>query len=245
MNIIDIIICLILGLCVVAGMYKGFLSSGLSIFAFAGSWFASFKLYKRVTDFIAGNTAIMESLRSVLDAEEMFQTGSLAAMKVADLSDVQINQAASEINIPLIGDMFRNNLVNRVFANTDISTVTDYLTETLLVSFLNVFSFLLVFVAVYFVATLVVNLLNNVFRFPQLKHLDWLLGGLLGAVRGVAILLLIFAVLPAALSTLESMGLKNIQEIMDGAQLAKYLGWSRDPALQQNLLSSFIGTIMK
>ena len=238
MNIMDILIIAVLGLCVVAGMYKGFLSSLLSTLAFAGSWFAAFRFYDRLVAFVSGNNAIMESLRSVLDAEEMFKTGSLAAMRVADATDAQLAQAASEINIPLIGDMFRNNLVGRVFSNLNLDTVSDYLTETLLSAFLHVAAFIVVFVAAYFVATLIVNLLNSVFRFPQLKHLDWLLGGAFGAVRGVVILLLVFAVLPAAFTTLENLGVKSVQALIAESRFAHYF-------TETDIVSNFISTVMK
>ncbi len=238
MNILDILILVVLGLSVVAGMYKGFLSSALSTLAFCGSWFAAFKFYDRVAAFVSGNNAIMESLRSVLDAEEMFSTSALATMKVAEATDAQLAQAASEINIPLIGDMFRNNLVGRVFSNLNLSTVTEYLTETLLNAFLNVAAFILVFIAAYFVATLIVNLLNSVFRFPQLRHLDWLLGGVLGAVRGIVILMLVFAVLPSVLNTLEKLGVTTVQALVDESQFAPYFQ-------KYDLLSAFMGTVMR
>ena len=41
------------------------------------------------------------------------------------------------------------------------------------------------FIALYFLATLLVNLLNHVLRFPVLRRIDWLLGGVLGLGRGL------------------------------------------------------------
>lgn len=238
MNIVDIVILGVMGLCLVAGMYKGFLSSGLSLCAFVGSWFASLKLYPKVVAFVSGNTAIMDSLRSILDSEEMFQTGSMYAMKVAQATNEQLGQAASEIHIPLINDMFRDNLMGRVFESVDLSTVGDYLTETLLMSFLNILAFVLVFIAAYVVGTLLVNLFAAVFRFPQLRHLDGLLGGLIGLVRGFVILSLVFAVLPALASTLQSLGVKGIQEMVDSSRFSHYF-------LNLDLLSTFVRNIMK
>ena len=55
-------------------------------------------------------------------------------------------------------------------------------------------AFILCFLALYFLATLLVNLLNSVLRFPLLRKIDWLLGGLLGLGRGLVIAALILSV---------------------------------------------------
>jgi len=41
-----------------------------------------------------------------------------------------------------------------------------------------------------------------VFRFPILPHLDWLLGGAFGLVRGAVIVALVFSLVPMAVSML-------------------------------------------
>ena len=41
MNVIDIVILAIFGICLVSGMYKGFIASGLTVLGFIVAWFAA------------------------------------------------------------------------------------------------------------------------------------------------------------------------------------------------------------
>ena len=82
------------------------------------------------------------------------------------------------------------------------TNVGDYVNQTILSVSINVLCFLLCFVVCFVVATIVVNLLRAVFRYPVLKHLDWLAGGVFGLMLGVVLCFAIFTVLPL----LESVG---------------------------------------
>ena len=63
----------------------------------------------------------------------------------------------------------------------------------------SVLAFVLCFLALYFLATLLVNLFNHVLRFPVLRRIDWLLGGLFGLGRGLVIAALILSVVEPVL----------------------------------------------
>ena len=45
MNVIDILFILVLGYSLLAGMYKGFVASGLSLLGFVASWFGAYFSY--------------------------------------------------------------------------------------------------------------------------------------------------------------------------------------------------------
>ena len=68
---------------------------------------------------------------------------------------------------------------------------------------------------------LLVNMLNNVFRFPALRHLDWILGGAFGLIRGVIIVMLIFAVVPTISSALSSMKITMLSDLIDASRIGK------------------------
>ena len=61
-------------------------------------------------------------------------------------------------------------------------------------------AFIVCFIALYFLATLLVNLLNHVLRFPVLRRIDWLLGGVLGLGRGLVVAALILSVVEPVLT---------------------------------------------
>ena len=119
-----------------------------------------------------------------------------------------------------------------------MSTMSDYLTQTLLTSVLNVVSFIVMFAVIYAAVLLLVNLLNNVFRFPLLRHLDWLFGGVFGLFRGLVIVMLIFAVMPTITSALESMDVKLLTDVIRESQLAVMVQ-------ENNLISGVLNTLVK
>ena len=117
--------------------------------------------------------------------------------------------------------LFKTNVGNQLFKDIpNVSTVADYLGHTIWVSAINVLAFILIFVVCYVVVLLVVNLLNNVFRFPLLKHLDWLLGGLFGLARVVIVVMLLLDVAPLILSMLP---FKEVQSLLEASTLAQRL----------------------
>ncbi len=215
MNIIDIIILIILAISLASGLYKGFITSTLSLIGFCGSWIASLSVYQYVVNAVRSNEGIMNFLGSITGAVDLFKTQGLANMQVASATAADIDQAMDEIGIPLINNLFKNNVTEKVFANAGKFTMNEYLSETLLSAALNIVAFILTFVVIYIAALLVVNLLNNVFRFPQLRHFDAILGGIFGLLRGVVIVMLVFAVIPTISSALASMDISLLNDLID------------------------------
>ena len=219
MNIVDIIILAILGLSLVSGMYKGFITSTLALLGFVGAWVASLASYQYLVHAVMANEGLMKFFSSLVGAVDLFKTTALANLQVAAATAADIEQAVGEVGIPLISDLFRNNVTGQVFANEGLSTMSEYLSQTLLNTALNIICFILMFVVIYVLVLLIVNMLNNVFRFPALRHLDWILGGLFGLVRGLVIVMLIFAVLPTISSALSSMNISLLTDLVNQSRI--------------------------
>lgn len=233
MNIIDIIILAILGLSLVSGMYKGFITSTLALVGFCGAWIGATATYQYLVQAINANESLIGFFRSVVGAVDL--NLSNAAAKVATATSDVIDKAVQEVNLPLISDVFKSNLQNKVFENQQgISTISDYLTETLLSTALNVICFVLMFVVIYIAVLLIVNLLNNVFRFPVLRHFDWLLGGVFGLIRGLVIVMLIFSVVPTIATALDNMKITGLTELIAQSKIG---------SIFQN--SNFVTNILK
>ena len=223
MNIIDLIIIAILAYSLVSGMHKGFITSTLALVGFCAAWIGAFATHQYLVAAIMQNEGLSGFLRSMVSAADLFKTPSLADMEVALASAADIDLAVSEVGIPLISDLFRSNVTNQVFANANLELMSEYLTETLLSSVLNIFAFIVMFALIYAAVLLVVNMLNNVFRFPELRHIDWILGGAFGLVRGVVIVMLIFAVVPTINSALESMEISLLADMMAESRLGMFV----------------------
>ena len=237
MNIVDIIILAILGLSLFSGMYKGFITSTLALVGFCGAWIASLASYQYLVKAVTANESLMKFFTGLVGSLDIFKTTSLANMPVANATAANIDQAVSEISIPLIDKLFRNNVVGQIFANEGLSTMNDYLTQTLMTTALNIICFLLMFIVIYAAVLLIVNLLNNVFRFPALRHLDWLLGGVFGLVRGLVIVMLIFAVVPTIASALSSMKITLLTDLINESRIGKIF---QESNLVANTLQSIL-----
>lgn len=223
MNIVDVILYAILLLSVVSGMYKGFIASGLATVGFGAAWYGAMNLFPKLSAMVLGNQSIMNALDYYLDIGSFFKTGSLAAATVDQAlsgGNALLNQAIQELNLPsLIETAFQNNVAGRKFSELGLTTLSGYLGQTIWMAVINVASFLILFAICYVVVLLVVNLLNNVFRFPLLKHLDWLLGGAFGLVRGAFVVALLLGVAPLLLSMVP---LKAVTDLLSTSQLAGF-----------------------
>lgn len=237
MNIVDIVALVILAFSLFSGMYKGFITSTLALLGFCGAWIASLATYQYLVAAVTANEGLMKVLSGLTSAVDLFKTNALANLQVAAASTADIEQAAGEIGIPVINELFKKNVVGKVFANSGLSTMGEYLSETLLDTVLNVMAFVLMFVVIYAAILLVVNMLNNVFRFPALRHLDWLLGGLFGLVRGAVIVMLIFAIVPTVSSALESMNISLLTDLVNESTIGSFF---KNSNLVSNTLQSIL-----
>ncbi len=237
MNIVDIVALVILAFSLFSGMYKGFITSTLALLGFCGAWIASLASYQYLVAAVTANEGLMKVLSGLTSAVDLFKTNTLANLQVAAASSADIDQAVNEIGIPVINELFKKNVVGKVFANSGLNTMSEYLSQTLLDTILNVMAFVLMFIVIYAAILLIVNMLNNVFRFPALRHLDWLLGGLFGLVRGAVIVMLIFAVVPTVSSALESMNISLLSDLVNESTIGSFF---QNSNLVSNTLQSIL-----
>lgn len=234
MNIVDILILGILAVSVIAGMYRGFLASGLHTAGFIGAWFVAKATYADLSTAILSNRSLMGVLSNYLEAENFFPNLQVANMSVADaLSSGQMEAIAQSVGdgIPFIAEAFLNNVQSFAFSNLGINTLADYLDQTVWVGLFNVLSFLAIFALSYAVIVLVVNLFNHVFSFPALRWFDRLLGGAFGLVRGVVVALLAVILAPMVLEMFapdllaELIADSQLYEYFTGIDLLKIQAW--------------------
>lgn len=207
MNILDILVLAVLAFSMFAGMYKGFVVSGLATAGFVGSWFGARMLYERIANLALSNTTLMAVLNQYLEPESFFSGSAQASMTVAEVvsgGEAAIQSAVSTVSgkISVIASAFEANIRNQAFAKLNITTLADYLDQTIWQSVFNVLAFILAFAVIYAVVMLVVNLLDRVVRFPVLRMFDWLLGGLFGLVRGMVVAVLLLCLIPSIVSVI-------------------------------------------
>ncbi len=204
MNIINIILLAILLISFISGMQKGLLASLLATIGFVAAWLIASSLCGTLANHFM-NSGFKDALSGLDPFREL-------VAKLGDNANAVCNGAASTLNgicetlteasVPkAVVDAFRSNAASPAFAAL---TISECLTQTIWQSTFNVVSFAIVFAIAYAALLLVVNLINNMFRLPKLRGVDGLLGGILGLVRGYAVLCLIAAVIPMVYTALDS-----------------------------------------
>ena len=205
MNIVDIIIIAIFVYCLLAGMHKGTIASGLSLFGFAGAWFGAQALYQGIAHLALSNTTLMAVLNQYLEPESFFSDHGIAVSAVTDIisgGENSITAAVASVgeNWKFLADAFSANIRNQAFANIGITTMADYFNQTLWIAVFNVASFIAAFAALYIIINLIVSMLDHVIAFPVLRSFDWLVGGVFGILRATVVIVLVLNVLPALTS---------------------------------------------
>lgn len=202
MNMIDIILIAILGVSVLSGLQKGFLTSLLATFALVGAWFAARAVYPTLSQqFLASE--FMQWLEANINFEGFLTGLGEYAGKYVEAASASMNTIVETLTQNKVPEAFIASFKANTAAFPTL-TVSEYFVEIAWQAIFNVISFALIFAIAYAVLLLVVNLFNNVFRVPKLRGVDALLGGVLGAVRGYAVVCLVCAIIPMVFTALDS-----------------------------------------
>ena len=211
MNVVDIVILAILGLSVLVGLYRGFISSVASMGGCLLSLGLSFWLSPMLAKAIQNNPDILRTLASYTDAATKLGDQSLAASNVATLTENGISEIINRVGLPApLSTLLQNNLQNQVFgAAADVGT---YISQTIIGAILNVICFIVCFLVLMLVIHLVINFLKVVFKFPVLKQLNSIAGGAFGLIRGALLCFVAFALLPLIQTLLPVKDINNLVE---------------------------------
>ena len=185
----------ILGLSVLVGLYRGFISSVASMGGCLLSLGLSFWLSPKVAALVQNNPDMLKTLVSYTDAATKIGDQTLASTSVTSLTPNTIADILSKVNLPApLSTLLQSNLENKVFGTA--ADVGSYVSQTIVGAILNVICFILCFVVLLIVLHFVLNFLKVVFRFPVLKQLNSIAGGALGLLRGALLCFVAFALLP-------------------------------------------------
>lgn len=197
MNIIDIVILVIVGASVIYGFYRGFVQTILSVACCLLSVLLAFAFGPKLAQAVSGYPGVSSTLATYTDAVARVGDYELATTPVDQLSDGVISQVLSSVTLPApIASVLESNLKGQVFVGTGLSTVNDYVSNTVVAVAINAICFIVCFVVSYLVLSIVVSLIQHVFQLPLLKQLDWLAGGIFGLARGGLIVYVLFLLVP-------------------------------------------------
>lgn len=217
MNIIDIILLAILAISFISGMQKGFLTSLLATFGFVAAWVLASSVHMTLSSQFMSSQLLKWLNANVSFDSFLANLGSVGQEYCRDIigSVKAISQELSSQNMPAaIVNAFEANI-----AAFPTLTVSEYLSTTVFQAAFNIVSFVIAFALSYAVIILIVNLLNNMFRMPKLRGVDGILGGVLGAVRGYAIICLVVSIIPMVFTALSS---DVIEALLEGSKVGDF-----------------------
>ena len=218
MNLVDIVIIAILGLSVLVGLYRGFISSVASIGGTLLSLGLSFWLSPTLVNWVQANPDLIRSLMSYTDAQSRLGDLNLSLTQVNTLSADGITRILEKVKLPYpLNTLLQTNLEKQVFAPSGLTQVGDYVSQTIVGAILHVICFIVCFIAIMLVFHIVLNFLKVVFRFPVLKQMNAVVGGIFGLVRGIILCFIAFALLPLIQTVVP---IDGISEMVEASALA-------------------------
>ncbi|NLB90078.1 MAG: CvpA family protein [Clostridiales bacterium] len=197
LNIVDFALLAILGISIIWGLYRGFIQSLLNTGASLLSLVGSFFLYPAIANTIQKSEDLVLKVIYYTDASSRIGDLELSTTKINELtaSGLETVMQNADLSAPFDG-ILSHNITNQVYAATGASTVADYVSQTIVSAAINILCFFLCFVVLYLIFSIIINMLRVVFRFPLLKKFDWLLGAVLGIVRGIVFCYIAFTLIP-------------------------------------------------
>ena len=217
-NGVDIAILVMIGISVIFGVYRGFLQTVLSVAAVIVSLFVAMSFGPRLSAVIQGQTTFAEALANYTDAVSRVGDVDLAKTEVDGASPSLIERVINAAGLPPeIASYLRSNLQTLAYRNQGKTTVNDYVRTTLVSAAVDVISYVLCFFASSLIFSLLISLLKHVCKFPPLRTMDGLAGGLFGLVRGVLIVYVLFLLLPVAETIVPDQG---VQKLLADSRLA-------------------------
>jgi len=214
MNIIDILILVVLGVSVIFGMYRGFISGVLSVAALIGAAALSFMMSGDLSAWLKGNQTLVDTLMYYTDAGSRVSNLDLSLLSVAQVNESALAQILKSANLPAA---FESAFLSEIASANGGMTIAKLLSQTIVNVSISILSFLICFFVCYLAASFVIHLVQYVFELPVLRHLDSLIGGVFGLVRGVLLLFILFALVPIVLAIAP---VPMIEEMVAASRLA-------------------------
>ena len=199
MNYIDIAILAVIGISTLLGMYNGFTVSLLNIASYFCSWIGSLILYPAVSKFIINRYP--DFLEKVIYYTEGASNIPMddRFISVASVGQEKISQIVNMSGLPYpFNKILESNLLKGSIQG--LESIGQYFDHIIANIIINLISFLVVFFVIRVIFLIAISIAKNIMNLPVLKHFDSLMGAGLGAIRGILILILLFALVPILLA---------------------------------------------
>ncbi len=221
MNLLDIAVLALFALFLLAGWYRGFVSTLLSIGAYILSALLAFLLMPLVSNGVKSSESLYNTMLYYTEGAEfvMDVNVELARTPISSISTEQLNGVMAQVNVPHpIGARITENIATEAFAGQGVTTLGDYFNQTIVCVFINILSFLVLFAAFRLLMAFIIHLLDYAQGgYPVLHTADGLIGSGFGLIRGFLAMFILFTAVPIFMVVLPTIVTPFIQESFFGA----------------------------
>ena len=219
-------ILIILGICILAGYYRGVVYSALSIGLTLLSFFMALLLIPVVATPVRQNEELYGSLLYYFEGYEYINETSVEMVHTPAslLSEELLDEVIENADMPIPFDRaVKKNIRQQVYSSESIqqrtrsgstqqiksiSTLGDYFNQTIVDVVLNILSLLILFVGVRILFGFILRMIDYGRRgLPALKRLDPLYSCGIGFLHGVTLLYIIFMLVPVLLVIVPKLGI--------------------------------------
>lgn len=200
-NLLDVGVLVIIALCVLAGLYRGFLVAVMGIASYFISWLLAFLLIGVLSSAIQANEPLTTAMVYYTEGSEKIGNVELTRMPVSQVDDVSAIMLDADLPYPM-DELVANNITTEAFADEGLVTVGEYFDITIVRFFINVLSFMIIFVIIRTAFAFVIHGVDATLHFPILRSLDGLLGAGFGLINGLLMSFFIFMLVPFIMTVL-------------------------------------------
>ncbi len=219
MNLLDLAVIGIFAIIILLGLYKGFLHSACSTIALILSCVLAFVFMPVMSNSIRANEELYNMMLYYTEGSEFINDSELSKSAISTLSSADLNEIINNSNLPYpIGKEIIENIAKEAFADENITTLGDYFNLTMVNVFVNIVSFLSLYLIIRVILAFAINWFDYAYTLPKLKAYDPLFAVAASLMHGMLVLFLAFMLVPVALTLLGSLDFVN--ELVDGSTFA-------------------------
>ena len=215
-NIVDWMILAVIIVSVIYGLHRCFINGVLSVAAFIASAFLAFSLCGDLAGTLQQNKTLVDTLIYYTDAGSRISNLDLSLLPVSQVTESALAQILTSANLP---SAFEEAFISSFSTASSTTNIAQLLSQTIVGVSLSILSFLICFFIAYVVCTFLIHMIGYVFELPVLRHLDSLVGGVFGLIRGVLMVFILFSLVPIVLAVVP---VDFVSEAVAASQLAPY-----------------------
>ncbi|MEN6419550.1 MAG: hypothetical protein ABFC73_11595 [Clostridiaceae bacterium] len=206
MNFIDIAILLVLGITILGGLYRGFVSTVYNVGATIISLIVGRICIPLVSSMVKGSADLFNMMLYYTEGSEYVAITDveLTRASISSISSDQLHTVLQNADMPIPMDRcVIKNIASEAFRDSGVTTLGDYFNQTIVCVVINILAMLLVFAVVRLLLGFVVRGMEyGRGGFPVLTRGDGAIGAGLGLIHGVLLLFTIFLLVPVMLTVL-------------------------------------------